>query len=62
MIARLRRMFGVEVPVDAIFRAPTVALLAQVVEDALIAAVEAMTDDEAAALGADAESLQVTGD
>jgi acyl transferase domain-containing protein len=66
VIARLRRMFGVDVPVDAIFRAPTVALLAQVVEDRLLAALEAMSDDEALALGAgqdaNADTLQVTGD
>jgi phthiocerol/phenolphthiocerol synthesis type-I polyketide synthase E len=58
VIARLRRMFGVDVPVDAIFRAPTVALLAQVVEDRLLAAVEAMSDEDVLALGAG----QVTGD
>ena len=58
VIARLRRMFGVDVPVDAIFRAPTVATLAQVVEDRLIAAVEAMSDEEAAELGA----AEVPGD
>jgi phthiocerol/phenolphthiocerol synthesis type-I polyketide synthase E len=66
VIARLRRMYGVDVPVDAIFRAPTVALLAREVEDRLIAAVEAMSDDEALAFGAatqmDDASLQVTGD
>ncbi|HVH12847.1 MAG TPA: SDR family NAD(P)-dependent oxidoreductase [Longimicrobium sp.] len=53
VIARLRRMFGVEVPVDAIFRAPTVALLARVVEDRLLAAIEAMSEDEA---------MELTGD
>ena len=50
VIARLRRMFGVNVPIDAIFRAPTVALLAGVVEDRLLAAVEAMSEEEAAGL------------
>ncbi|HEX2208455.1 MAG TPA: SDR family oxidoreductase, partial [Longimicrobium sp.] len=53
VIGRLRRMFGVEVPVDAIFRAPTVALLAQVVEDRLLAAVEAMSDEQAMELAGD---------
>ncbi len=53
VIARLRRMFGVDVPVDAIFRAPTVALLARVVEDRLLAAIEAMSEDEA---------MELTGD
>jgi phthiocerol/phenolphthiocerol synthesis type-I polyketide synthase E len=47
VIARLRRHFGVEIPVDAIFRAPTVAMMAAVVEEQLLAAVEAMSEEEA---------------
>jgi acyl carrier protein len=47
VIARLRRHFGVEIPVDAIFRAPTVATLAAVVEDQLLASLEAMSEEEA---------------
>jgi phthiocerol/phenolphthiocerol synthesis type-I polyketide synthase E len=65
VIARLRRMFGVDVPVDAIFRAPTVAALAQVVEDRLIEAVEAMSEEEVAGLAGGevtGDRLQVTGD
>jgi phthiocerol/phenolphthiocerol synthesis type-I polyketide synthase E len=63
--ARLRSTFGVEVPVDAVFRAPTVAGLAQVVEDLLIAAIEAMSEEEVAGLAGGevtGDRLQVTGD
>ncbi|HEX2078088.1 MAG TPA: amino acid adenylation domain-containing protein [Longimicrobium sp.] len=47
VIARLRMHYGVEIGVDAIFRAPTVAALAREVGDALLAAVEAMSEEEA---------------
>jgi phthiocerol/phenolphthiocerol synthesis type-I polyketide synthase E len=47
VIGRLRLQFGVELKMDAIFRAPTVAALAREIEDALIAAVEAMSEEEA---------------
>ncbi|HEU0054289.1 MAG TPA: SDR family oxidoreductase, partial [Longimicrobium sp.] len=47
VIARLRSRFGVEIPVDAIFRAPTIATLSARVEEALLAAVEAMSEEEA---------------
>jgi acyl carrier protein len=47
VIARLRRSFSIDIPVDAIFRAPTVATLAAVVEERLLAAVEAMSEEEA---------------
>ncbi|HEV7590989.1 MAG TPA: SDR family oxidoreductase [Longimicrobium sp.] len=47
VIARLRKSFAVDIPVDAIFRAPTVATLAAVVEERLLAAVEAMSEEEA---------------
>ncbi|HEX2078225.1 MAG TPA: SDR family NAD(P)-dependent oxidoreductase [Longimicrobium sp.] len=57
VIARLRSMFGVDVPVDAIFRARTVATLAQVVEDRLIAAVEALSEEEVAGLTSDVAGL-----
>jgi acyl transferase domain-containing protein len=46
VIGRLRLHFGVELQVDAIFRAPTVAALAREIEDALLAAVEAMSEEE----------------
>ena len=47
VIGRLRAEFGVELMVDAIFRAPTVAALAAEIEEKLLAAVEAMSEDEA---------------
>jgi phthiocerol/phenolphthiocerol synthesis type-I polyketide synthase E len=47
VIGRLRLQFQVELKVDAIFRAPTVALLAREIEDAVLAAVEAMSEEEA---------------
>jgi phthiocerol/phenolphthiocerol synthesis type-I polyketide synthase E len=46
VVGRLRADFGVELMVDAIFRAPTVALLASEIEEKLLAAVEAMSEDE----------------
>jgi acyl transferase domain-containing protein len=51
VIGRLRLQFGVELKMDAIFRAPTVAALAREIEDAVLAAVEAMSEEEALALG-----------
>jgi acyl carrier protein len=47
VVARLRGAFGVELPLDVIFRAPTIAGLAAAVEERLLAAVEAMSEDEA---------------
>jgi phthiocerol/phenolphthiocerol synthesis type-I polyketide synthase E len=47
VIGRLRADFGVALQVDAIFRAPTVAMLALEVEEKLLAAVEAMSEEEA---------------
>ena len=47
VIGRLRLQYGVELKVDAIFRASTVAALAREIEDGLLAAVEAMSEEEA---------------
>ncbi|HEX8244054.1 MAG TPA: acyltransferase domain-containing protein, partial [Longimicrobium sp.] len=47
VIGRLRADFGVPLPMDAFFRAPTVAGLAREVEEKLLAAVEAMSEEEA---------------
>ncbi|HEX2204792.1 MAG TPA: beta-ketoacyl synthase N-terminal-like domain-containing protein [Longimicrobium sp.] len=46
VINRIRTMFGIEVPLDAVFQNPTVAALAADVEERLLAAVEAMSDEE----------------
>ncbi len=50
VIARLRAAVDVDVPIRAIFTHPTVAALATVVEDTLIAEIERMTEAEAADL------------
>ena len=47
VVGRLRADFGVALQVDAIFRAPTVAALAREVEELLLVAVEAMSEEEA---------------
>jgi hypothetical protein len=45
----LNRAFGVELPLTAIFRAPTVRRLTAELESAILDQLEAMTDEEAAA-------------
>jgi amino acid adenylation domain-containing protein len=50
LIARLRSDFGVDLPIRAVFTAPTLAEMAARVEQAIYLEVEAMDDDEAAAL------------
>ena len=46
VVARLRAAFGVDVPMDAVFTAPTVAALSTLIEERLLAAVEAMSEEE----------------
>jgi amino acid adenylation domain-containing protein len=52
VIARLRSAVRIDLPIRALFRHPTVAGLAGVIEDALIAEIDRLTDAEAAALTA----------
>ena len=47
IVAELRRAFQVDLPVKALFDAPTVAELSSYVKKLLIAEIEALTDEEA---------------
>jgi phthiocerol/phenolphthiocerol synthesis type-I polyketide synthase E len=47
IVSRVREMFALELPLKAIFEAPTVAKFAALVEEAIIAEIEELTDDEA---------------
>ncbi|WP_066361527.1 non-ribosomal peptide synthetase [Herbidospora mongoliensis] len=49
-LARIRAMTGVEVPIRVIFDAPTVEQLAAAVEDLIVAELDELSDEEAAAL------------
>ena len=50
IVARVRDLFLLDLPLQAIFEAPTIAKFAQLVEDAIIAELEALSEDEAASL------------
>jgi len=50
IIARLKDMFELELPLKVIFEAPTVAKMAVLVEDAILAEIEELSEDEAAEL------------
>jgi acyl carrier protein len=47
IVAELRRSFQIDLPVKALFEAPTVAELSSYVKKLLIAEIEALTDEEA---------------
>jgi acyl transferase domain-containing protein/acyl carrier protein len=50
IVSRVRVLFRVDLRLAAIFEAPTVARLAELIEDAIIAELEALSDDEVAAM------------
>jgi hypothetical protein len=50
IISRVRVLFRVDLRLAAIFEAPTVARLGELIEDAIIAELEALSDEEVAAL------------
>ncbi|HEX8391100.1 MAG TPA: beta-ketoacyl synthase N-terminal-like domain-containing protein [Longimicrobium sp.] len=50
IISRCRDILGLELPLKTIFEAPTIARFAALVEDALVAEIEGMSDEEALAL------------
>jgi phthiocerol/phenolphthiocerol synthesis type-I polyketide synthase E len=50
IVARVRDLFQLDLPLQAIFEAPTIATLSQLVEDAIIAELDALTEEEAAGL------------
>jgi len=47
LIARIHDHFGVELPLRALFKTPTIAALSAQIEELLVARVEAMSEDEA---------------
>ena len=50
LISRVRDTFQVELPLRAIFEAPTISRLAEVIEEAIILELEQMSDEEAMSL------------
>ena len=52
IVSRVNHAFGVDLALQSAFEAPTVAALAKLVEQALLAEIEAMSEDEAARMAA----------
>ncbi|HEX5727159.1 MAG TPA: KR domain-containing protein, partial [Longimicrobiaceae bacterium] len=50
IISRVRALFRIDLRLAAIFEAPTVARMAELIEEAIIAELEALSDEDAAAL------------
>ncbi|HEX6038828.1 polyketide synthase [Longimicrobium sp.] len=48
LVSRVRGTFGIELPLAAVFDAPTISQFAAVLDQALVAEVEAMSDEEVA--------------
>nr|AJY78093.1 polyketide synthase [Myxococcus virescens] len=58
VLAELKNHFGVDLPLGAIFRAPTIAELAEAIEQALLDEVGALSEEEASRLAAEAGAAQ----
>jgi acyl transferase domain-containing protein/acyl carrier protein len=50
IVARVRDQFALDLPLQSIFEAPTIAQFAQLIEDAIIAELEGLSEEEAAGL------------
>jgi phthiocerol/phenolphthiocerol synthesis type-I polyketide synthase E len=50
IVARVRDLFALNLPLQAIFEAPTIARFAALIEDAIIAELEALSEEEAAGI------------
>ncbi|HEX2076985.1 MAG TPA: beta-ketoacyl synthase N-terminal-like domain-containing protein [Longimicrobium sp.] len=50
IVARVRDLFHLDLPLQSIFEAPTIAKYALLIEDAVIAELEALTEEEAAGM------------
>jgi acyl carrier protein len=53
IISRLKEMYELELPLKVIFEAPTISKMALLVEEAILAEIDELTEEEAAALAGD---------